>query len=167
MEQVIQFILSLFTKAPATASVSKSKSGISARGLDMIKKHEALRLHAYLPTKNDVPTIGYGHTKGVYLGMVITEKQATQFLKEDCGWVEKVLSDCVKVPLNQNQYDALASFIFNVGGGAFKNSTLLKKLNSGDYRGAADQLPRWNKQKGIVLRGLTKRRAEERDLFLS
>lgn len=162
MEQLIQFLLSLFGKSPAL-----KKTGISPRGLDMIKKHEALRLHAYLPTKNDVPTIGYGHTKGVFLGMVITEKQATQFLAEDCEWVEKVLSDYVKVPLNQNQYDALASFIFNLGGTNFKNSTLLRKLNSGDYRGAADELPRWNKQKGVVLNGLTKRRAEERALFLS
>lgn len=166
LKALIKFLLSLlaaFGKKPAISG----KKGISPKGLDMIRKHEALRLKAYLPTKNDVPTIGYGHTKGVFLGMEITEKQAVQFFKEDCGWVEKVISDHVRVPLKQNQYDALASLIFNIGGGAFSKSTLLKMLNQEDYEGAADQFLRWNKQKGQVLNGLVKRRNEERALFKS
>ena len=147
-----------------TAEDTESEQSIS--NIDLIKESEGLRLDAYLPTPNDVWTIGYGHTKGVTRGMSITGEQAEKFLREDITWVEDVLNTAVTVPLNQNQYDALGSFVFNLGGTNFRNSTLLRKLNQGDYQGAADQLPRWNKQKGKVLRGLTIRRAEERRLFL-
>jgi len=137
------------------------------KNISMIKEHEGLRLNAYLPTPNDVPTIGYGHTKGVKLGMTITKAQAEQFLKEDLIWVDNAIARLVKVSLNQNQYDALGSLIYNIGEGAFQTSTLLRKLNSGDYQGAADQFLRWNKQKGKVLNGLTTRREKERVLFLT
>lgn len=135
--------------------------------IDMIKKHEALRLRAYLPTPNDVWTIGWGHTSTARPGMVITEAKAEELLRNDLSWVRSAIAREVKVPLSQEQYDALASFIFNVGAGAFKKSTMLRKLNAYDYVGAANEFPRWNKQKGKVLRGLTRRRAEERSLFLS
>jgi GH24 family phage-related lysozyme (muramidase) len=141
-------------------------TGIGKEGLELIKKWEGLRLTAYLPTPNDVWTIGYGHTKTAKRGMTITEKQAEDLLKGDLAWVEEALARNVKVPLKQNQYDALASFVYNLGEGNFRSSTLLKLLNAGDYDGAADQLLRWNKQKGKVLRGLTNRRMEERALFL-
>lgn len=144
----------------------KSSKSMSLGDVDLIKESEGLRLKAYLPTPNDVWTIGYGHTKTAKPGMKITQRGAEELLKHDLAWVEAALARYVKVPLNQNQYDALASFVYNLGATNFKNSTLLKKLNAGDYRGAADQLPRWNKQKGKVLRGLTIRRAKERDLFL-
>jgi lysozyme len=135
--------------------------------IDLIKKHEGLRLEAYLPTPNDVWTIGYGHTHTTKQGMKITEKQAEALLRRDIAWAEKAVNNLVVVPLTQNQFDALVSFTFNVGEGAFGSSTLLRLLNSRDYEGAANQFPRWNKQKGKVLCGLTRRREEERKLFLS
>lgn len=141
------------------------------KNVDAIKEHEALRLTAYLPTKDDVWTIGYGHTKTARQGMVITEAQAEQLLRGDLAWVEDVIDRLVKVPLTQNQHDAVGSLIFNIGEGNFSKSTVLRKLNTGDYRGAADAFLMWNKQrdkqtgKMNVLRGLTKRRQQERDLF--
>lgn len=141
------------------------------QNIDKIKKHEALRLTAYLPTKNDVWTIGWGHTKTARQGMVITEAQAEQLLRGDLDWVEDTIKKLVKVPLEQNQFDALASLIFNIGGSNFTKSTVLRKLNAGDYKGAADAFLMWNKQRDKVtgrmtpLKGLTIRRNEERALF--
>lgn len=141
------------------------------KNVDAIKEHEALRLTAYLPTKDDVWTIGYGHTKTARQGMVITEAQAEALLRGDLAWVEDVIDRLVKVPLTQNQHDAVGSLIFNIGEGNFSKSTVLRKLNMGDYKGAADAFLMWNKQrdrqtgKMNVLRGLTKRRQQERDLF--
>lgn len=141
------------------------------RNVDAIKKHEALRLTAYLPTKDDVWTIGYGHTKTARRGMVITEAQAEELLRQDLAWVEDVIDRFVKVPLTQNQHDALGSLIFNIGGGAFSKSTVLRRLNAGDYKGAADAFLMWDKQrdrttgKMNTLRGLTRRRQEERAMF--
>lgn len=142
--------------------MSKSLSNV-----DLIKESEGLRLKAYLPTPNDVYTIGYGHTKTAEKGMVITLAGAEALLLHDLAWVEVAVNKYVKVPLSQNQYDALCSFVYNLGATNFRNSTLLKKLNKKDYNGAANELLRWNKQKGKVLRGLTKRRQLEKDLFLS
>lgn len=133
----------------------------------LIKKWESLRLTAYLPTPNDVWTIGWGHTKGVYKGMVITEAQAQKFFEADVAWAVNAVNRNVKVPLSQNQFDVLVSFVFNVGEGAFVKSTLLRKLNQGDYEGAGNELPRWNKQKGVILKGLTRRRKEERTIWFS
>ena len=97
---------------------------------------------------------------------MITEKQAEKLLRADLKWVREVLAKEVKVPITQEQYDALASFVFNLGGANFRNSTLLRKLNTYDYVGAADEFLRWNKQRQgdrmVVLFGLTKRRTEER-----
>lgn len=137
------------------------------KGISLIKDFERKKLVAYMPTADDVPTIGYGHTNGVYMGMVITDEEADRLLREDLFWCEQCIEDNVEVDLMQEEFDALVSFIFNVGAGAFKSSTLLKLLNMGRYRAAADQLLRWNKQKGIVLNGLTRRRRAERELFLS
>jgi len=137
------------------------------KNISLIKKHEGLRLEAYLPTPNDVWTIGYGHTHTTKQGQKITEAQADALLRKDITWAEKAVNNLVVVPLTQNQFDALVSFVFNVGEGAFGTSTLLRLLNSKDYEGAANQFLRWNKQKGKILNGLTKRREEERNLFLS
>lgn len=142
------------------------------KNIDLIKKHEGLRLQAYLPTPNDKWTIGYGHTKLAHKGMVITEARAEELLRLDTIWVEKTIATEVKVPLNQNQYDALASLIFNIGGLQFKRSSVLRRLNEGNYQAAADAFLMWTKQKNKTtgkmdtLNGLVKRRNEERALFL-
>jgi len=137
---------------------------IGKQGLDLIKSFEGLQLGAY-KCPAGVWTIGYGSTKGVSKGMRITEAGAEHLLKEDLMWVEDVVNSAVKVPMSQAQYDALCCFVYNIGGGAFKSSTLLRKLNRGDYEGAANEFRRWNKAKGIVLPGLVRRRAAEEALF--
>lgn len=133
---------------------------------DVIKEFEGLRLEAYLCPAG-VWTIGYGHTGGdVWPGLVITKEWAEWLLEEDLKRFEANVSGYVRVDLTQDQFDALVSFTYNVGAEAFKNSTLLKKLNAGEYEEAADQFLRWNKSKGKVLAGLTNRRKKERALFL-
>lgn len=139
---------------------------MKTENVQMIKDSEALRLTSYLPTPNDRWTIGWGHTSNVTEGMVITEVQAEAFLRSDLGWAEDAVNAKVKVGLTQHHFDALVSFVFNIGAGAFSSSTLLRKLNAGDYAGAANEFPRWNKQKGKVLGGLVTRRAMEMEYFL-
>lgn len=133
---------------------------------DLIKKWEELRLEAYLPTPNDRWTIGWGHTGGVAKGDKITKDQAEVFFQQDVQFAESAINKLVKVDLDQHQYDALVSFVFNVGVENFKTSTLLRKLNAGDETGAAHEFLRWNHQGGKVLKGLTKRRTEEMEYFL-
>ena len=131
-----------------------------------IKTAEGLRLTAY-KDGGGVWTIGYGHTgSDVREGLTIPLSEAERLLTRDLRVAEGHVNDAVKVKLTQNQFDALVSFVYNVGGGAFRASTLLKLLNAGDYEGAANQLPRWNKDNGKVVDGLTDRRHEERELFL-
>lgn len=140
---------------------------ISQKGVDLIKSFEGLELKAYKDSVG-VTTIGYGSTgPHVSMGMTITKEQAEQLLKKDLERFERGVSDLVKVPLNQNQFDALVSFSFNLGLGNLKSSTLLKKLNASDYIGASKEFERWNRAGGKVLNGLTRRRIAERDLFLS
>ncbi|MDD6387620.1 MAG: lysozyme [Bacilli bacterium] len=134
-------------------------------GIELIKKYEGCVLKAY-KCPSGVWTIGYGHTNGVKSGMQITKAQALNYLKQDLSIYEKAVTNYVKVPLNQNQFDALVSFSFNCGTGALKTSTLLQKLNSSDYNGAANEFLKWNKSNGKVLNGLVKRREEEKELFL-
>ncbi|PHM48723.1 lysozyme [Xenorhabdus hominickii] len=98
---------------------------------------------------------------------MITEQQAEDFLHDDLTFAYATLERLVKVPLTQGQFDALCSFIFNCGSGNFSGSTLLKKLNQGDYAGAAEEFSRWDKAAGKVMKGLTKRRASEQQMFLS
>lgn len=145
------------------------KNTISQDGLKFIQKFEDLRLESYLPTPNDVWTIGYGTTRingrSVVKGEKITHRQAKEYFREDILKFQNAINDLVKVELTQNQFDALVSFVYNIGVGAFSKSTLLKKLNSGDYAGASREFKRWNKQAGKVLRGLTKRRNEEAEMF--
>ena len=169
IESIIQVISSLLatnvTKTTGEASAGLSAIPTGLHDVELIKESEGLRLKAYLPTPNDVWTIGYGHTKTAEKGMVITLAGAEALLLKDLEWVETAIDTYVQVPLNQNQYDALASFIYNVGATAFRKSTMLRLLNASDYEGAAGQFPRWNKQKGKVLNGLTKRRQKEQTLF--
>ena len=136
----------------------------SLNGLKIIKDFEGLRLKAYKCSAG-VWTIGYGHTSGVKEGDVITKEQAEKYLKKDVISFENTVNGVVKVKLNQNQFDALVSLVFNIGSGAFKKSTLLKKLNAGDYDGASEQFLVWVKAGGQTLKGLVNRREQERALF--
>lgn len=137
----------------------------SSNGINLIKEFEGCKLSSY-KCPAGVWTIGYGHTKNVKQGMKITNEHATNLLKDDLKTYEGYVNKYVKVKLNQNQFDALVSFTFNCGGGALKSSTLLKKINKGDYTGAANELLRWNKASGKILAGLTRRRQAEKALFL-
>ena len=137
---------------------------ISPAGIAMIQAHEGLRLTAYRDA-GGVWTIGYGSTGGVRRGMTITRDQAVLRLYQDLDEAEATINSRVTVPLTQPQFDALTSLVFNIGGGAFRKSTLLQKLNTGDYAGAAAEFNRWVKAKGRVLGGLVTRRAAERHLF--
>lgn len=146
---------------------------ISNNGISLIKQFEGLSLKPYLDAIN-VPTIGYGSTyyrdnkKVTMNDKPITEDEANSLLayianKDFGSFINKV----VKVELNQNQFDALVSFAYNLGNGNLQNSTLLKKLNSGDFIGASNEFIKWNKAGGKELAGLTKRREREKKLFLS
>lgn len=140
---------------------------VSSKGLDLIKKYEGLRLNAYRCPAG-VWTIGYGHTATAEPGMRITQQEAERLLKEyDVGKYESAVNEYVTVSLSQNQFDALVSFAFNVGVYAFRTSTLLKRVNREDWRGAADEFERWVYGGGRRLAGLVRRRREERQLFLT
>jgi lysozyme len=137
---------------------------ISQSGIDLIKRFEGCKLKSYLCPAG-VWTIGYGHTANVRKNQIITSEQASAMLMSDLLQFERAVNAMVAVPLKQGQFDALVSFAFNLGSGALAGSTLLRKLNSGDYKGAADEFPRWNKAGGKVLEGLSVRRRAERALF--
>lgn len=137
---------------------------LSGEGLEFIKSFEGLRLRAYKDSGN-VYTIGYGHTRGVRKGDEITESRALEFLREDVGLVEASVSRLVTTCLEQHEFDALISFVFNVGAGAFASSTMLRQINERRLASAAAQFSRWNKVKGRVISGLTRRRAAERQMF--
>lgn len=147
--------------------------------LDFLKEKEGMRLEAYddlqpyrlLPKGYEdaligTPTIGFGSTHGVELGDRITASQAHALLVEDTLPIVRAVEELVKVPLTLEQSIALTSFTFNVGVKAFSQSTLLKMLNAGDYRKAADQFDRWVYSKGTRVNGLVRRRAAEKAIFL-
>ena len=133
-------------------------------GIALIKQWEGLKLEAYLCPAN-VWTIGYGHTRTAKPGMRITAQQAEQLLKDDLQTFERAVSNAVKVELTENQFAALVSWTYNVGEGAMRKSTLIRKLNAGDYDAVPAELVKWNKVKGKVNRGLTNRRAAEVGLW--
>ena len=136
------------------------------KGIELIKHFEGCELEAY-KCPAGVWTIGYGHIKGVKEGMKITEMQAEEMLKSELHEYEGYINDYVTVRLNQNQFDAMVSWVYNLGGGNLRASTLLKVLNAGDYDGVPAQMLRWNKAGGKVLEGLTRRRQAEADLFVA
>lgn len=138
----------------------------SQKGINLIKEFESCRLTAYQDTAG-VWTIGYGHTGGVSSGMTISQAQAEAYLKGDLARFEKAVNQNVTVGITQNMFDAMVSFTFNVGDGALKNSTLLKKVNSGDIDGAANEFDKWVYSGGKVVDGLVRRRAAEKALFLN
>lgn len=138
---------------------------INDAGLNLIKQFEGLRLKAY-DDGVGVWTIGYGHTLGVKKGDTITEAEATELLKLDVHNSEYAVSKYCRVPLTENEFSALVSFVFNVGATAFKNSTMLRLINQGNKTKAAKQFVRWVYAKGKYLEGLKRRREAERALFL-
>ena len=138
---------------------------ISAEGLALIKKFEGCELEAYQCSAG-VWTIGYGHTKGVQPGDTWSQSHAEHMLEVELEEYQSYINEYVTVNLSQNQFDALVSWVYNLGPNNLKASTLLKVLNSGDYEGVPAQIRRWNKAGGVVLDGLIRRREAEALLFI-
>lgn len=143
---------------------------ISENGYAIIRDAEGFRSTAYLDT-GGVWTIGFGTIKypngtSVKKGDTCTRKEAEQWLKNDCVWVDACLDKNVKVNLNQNQFDALASFVYNIGETAFVKSTMLTLINQNSLTSAASQFDRWVFDNGKRIQGLVNRRAKEKVLFL-
>jgi lysozyme len=138
--------------------ISLGISGIALVGLLVA---EGYRDTAYIPVAGDVPTIGFGTTQNVRMGDKITVPQALNRALDDVQKFEGAMKRCVKVPLHQYEYDAYVSLTYNIGEGAFCRSTLVRKLNAGDYKGACEQILRWDNFQGRPLRGLTIRREKE------
>ena len=138
---------------------------ISQKGIDLIKKFEGCKLYAYRDSVG-VATIGYGHIKGVKMGMSITQQQAETFLKDDIKPVETFLNG-MGINYTQGQFDALTSWIFNLGQGNFKSSTMYKYIvaRKSDLE-ITDQMVKWHNAGGKPLIGLKKRRCEEANMFL-
>ena len=145
---------------------------ISNLGLELIKEFEGFSANAYLcPAK--IPTIGYGNTfysdgRKVKLGEQISKTDALELLEivANKDFADEIFPS-IKVPVAQNQFDAMVSLAYNIGTGSFLKSTLLKKVNAGDFTGAGEEFLRWNKANGKEVLGLTRRREREKQLFLS
>ena len=133
-------------------------------GIALIRYFEGCRLDAYLCPAG-VWTIGYGHTKGVKEGETIDQEAAEAFLIEDLEEFEGYITEMVEVPLSQSQFDALVSWTFNLGPGNLERSTLLAKLNQGEYTDVPFEIKRWTRAGGVILPGLVKRRNAEAALF--
>ena len=143
---------------------------LSQKGVEFIKSHEALRLKAYQDSKG-VWTIGWGHTKNVRPGDVITREQAEQFIRDDIAWVERTFNaDLVtgrdKPLVTQNEFDALCSLVFNIGSTAYLESTVRRKIKQGDKMAAARAFKMWVYSEHKFIQGLANRRADEVRLFL-
>ena len=137
---------------------------ISENGLELIKHFEGCELEAYRCAA-DVVTIGYGHTKTAEEGMVIDQAEADRLLAWDIEEFEEYVRYAVEVQLNQDQFDALVSWTFNLGNGNLRSSTMLRVLNDYRYEEVPAQMKRWNKAGGKVLEGLIRRREAEANLF--
>lgn len=143
---------------------------VTKEGLELIKRWEGLKLEAYKPLEHDDWTIGYGHTSAagepiVYQHMRISKEYAEEILISDLAKFERIVNNLVEISLTDNQFNALVALVYNIGETAFRNSTLLKKLNAGDLTGAQDQFRVWRKSGGKVVQGLVNRRAQEAALF--
>ena len=135
------------------------------KATSLVMSCEGDKLTSYKDS-NGINTIGYGHTGSfATLGNVITQAQAETLLSGDLAITDHELAALVKVPTNQNQWDALVCFVYNIGSGHFKSSTCYAKLNAGDYKGAAEHILDWNKAGGAICKGLVTRRAKEKLLF--
>ena len=137
---------------------------INAEGVALIKQWEGLRLETYRCSAG-VLTIGYGHTSSVIPGMHITATEAERLLMRDLAIFEAEVSRAVDVEITDNQFAALVSWTYNIGVSAMRESTLIRKLNMGDYASVPAELARWNKIKGVVSSGLSNRRAAEAGLW--
>jgi lysozyme len=137
----------------------------SAKATQLVERFESCRLIAYLDG-NGIWTIGWGHTgPAVVEGLTCTQAQADAWQDEDLATADAAIARLVKVALNQNQWDGLASFVYNIGQGHFETSTTLRELNQGNTAGACVAIAMWNKVAGKVSRGLVIRRAAEQALF--
>ena len=136
----------------------------SEEGIALIKKFEGCELSSYQCSAG-VLTIGYGHTLGVEDGDTCSQEEAEDMLKDDLGVFEEAVDRLVKVELEQNQFDALVAWTFNLGETNLRESTLLNILNKGNYGGVPEQIKRWNRAGGQVLDGLIRRRQAEALLF--
>ena len=150
--------------------IAADEMHVSPSGVDLICNFEGLRLKAY-DDGVGVWTIGFGTTKypngiRVKKGDTCTLEQAKAYMQNDLKSFEQTVNTAVKVPLNQNQFDALVSLAYNIGSTAFKNSTLVKQLNEGNYKAATNQFNAWVNAGGKRMQGLVNRRAAERALFL-
>lgn len=149
----------------ARAIKTGTMAAMMVLALPFTAQHEGLRLKAYLDPVS-IPTICYGETEGVAMGMVASKTECDHMLEVKLGMVALQVDQLVVVPMGPEMHAALASFAYNVGIGAFKGSTLLRLLNAGDKVGACNQLPRWVFARGKWLPGLAVRREEERQLCL-
>ena len=144
--------------------IEENLMAIAESTLDFITKEEGKRNQAYKDSKG-LPTIGVGHlirpSEQHLLTATLSDDEVKDLLRSDLKWCSETVEGAVRVPLSQNQFDALYSLCFNIGPTAFRNSTVVRKLNAGDYTGAADAILMWNKPAV-----LEKRRKRERDLFL-
>jgi lysozyme len=147
--------------APAPAGLR-----VSDKGIKIIKQHEGCKLKAYLDG-GGVWTIGYGHIETAKQGMVITQEEAERLFNKDVQTFASGVARLIKVPVTQNQFDALVSLAYNIGLNGLSTSTLLKKLNAKDYKAAAEQFLNWKFDNGKFVQGLLNRRHEERKLFLA
>jgi len=137
----------------------------SEAGKELIKKFEGCKLRAYQDSVGKW-TVGVGHTLGAYESQVISQEEADRLLAADLVSAEKCINNSIPYGITQNQFDALCSFVFNLGCGALRNSQLLRKLQEGDDTGAADEFHRFCHAGGKVLNGLVARRKAEMELFL-
>ena len=141
-------------------------------GLKIIKQFEGFHSKAYLCPAG-IPTIGYGSTRDKNRKRIksttaaITKEEGGKLLKRDVQSAESSVKNLIKVKLNENEFSALCSFVYNLGSGNLQSSTLRAKLNRGDYEGAANEFPKWRRAGGKILKGLVLRRATEQKLFLA
>ena len=134
--------------------------------VDFIKGFEKCRLSAYMPTPKDRPTIGWGTTgPDVHLGVVWSQQQADARFTHDLSLFAGGVSHLINDKATQQQFDALVSLSYNIGMANFAKSTVLRKHVAGDFSAAAKAFAMWNKQKGVVLGGLTRRRADEAEMY--
>ena len=135
--------------------------GIGAALLVSVMMYEGYTDKAVIPVPGDVPTIGVGRTEGVHMGDKTEPVREMMLLLKNLDKYGNGIKACINVPLYQYELDAFVSLAYNIGINAFCNSTLVKKLNAGDYSGACEQIMIWDKFKGKPLKGLTNRRSEE------
>ena len=164
---VAMWLLSLFAVIHVTnkyTHIEENLMAIAESTLDFITKEEGSRNKAYKDSKG-LPTIGVGHLikadEPHLLNATLSDQEVKELLKSDLKWCSEAVESSVKVPLTQNQFDALYSLCFNIGGTAFKNSTVVKRLNANDLKGAAEAILMWNKPAVLI-----KRREREKALFL-